>query len=111
MLYPPHLTKQFSKSGETQLLDYRVPLLDSWPDREVEQRPLSVIDTVELSLAYQCTISQQDIVQYIHINRWGQVGGMEHHSVLPGSAPCSSRASCRERRRRPRVGWKGKCRC
>ena len=45
-MYPPHLTKQFSKSGETQLLDYRAPLLDSWPDREVEQRPLSVIDTV-----------------------------------------------------------------
>ena len=50
-------------------MDYRVPLLDSWPDRDMEERPLSIIDVVELSLAYKCNIIQQDMVQYIHINR------------------------------------------
>ena len=58
-----------AKTGQTQLLEYRAPLIDSWPDRDMEERPLSIIDLVELSLAYQCNISQKDMVQYIHINR------------------------------------------
>jgi len=70
MMHPPHLTRQFSKTGDTRIIDYIHPLIEEWPDRDIEMNPLSTIDVVHISLAYQCTISQKDMVQYIHMNRY-----------------------------------------
>ena len=44
------------------MLDYLVPLIENWPDRDTKEDPLSV---VEVSLAYECHIRQPDLVQYI----------------------------------------------
>ena len=69
LLYPPSLSKQFSRTGTTQVLDYKAPLIEDWPDRDMEQQPLSVIDIIEICLAYNCDIAQADMVKYIHMNR------------------------------------------
>ena len=51
------------------MLDYLVPLIENWPDRDTKEDPLSLVDLVEVSVAYECHIRQPDLVQYIHMNR------------------------------------------
>ena len=55
LLYPPALSgsKSISKNGE-KTLKYNAPLIESWPNFPPEEEPLTVIDTVELALAYNC---------------------------------------------------------
>ena len=70
LLYPPSLSssKSVSKNGK-KTLKYNAPLIASWPEFPPDEEPLTVIDTVELALAYSCQIDQDNLIQYIHYNR------------------------------------------
>merc|ERR1719507_255979 len=58
-----------SKNGEA-VINPRYGVLEDWPEPDPED-PLSLIDKVELSLAYKCTddLSNERILDYIHHNR------------------------------------------
>eukprot|EP00092_Neocalanus_flemingeri_P002387 GFUD01002553.1.p1 GENE.GFUD01002553.1~~GFUD01002553.1.p1 ORF type:complete len:448 (+),score=77.44 GFUD01002553.1:123-1466(+) len=70
LLYPPSVTssKSISVNGKP-ILEYNSPLIPSWPSFAPDEKPLTVIDTVEISLAYNCPLDQPTLVQYIHYNR------------------------------------------
>ena len=71
MLYPPPASNlnTISRNGK-HTLEYNSPLIESWPMSPEDLEPLTVIDRVEIALAYQCNITQQLLVQYIHFNRF-----------------------------------------
>ena len=54
-------------------MNYNAPLIESWPNFPPEEEPLTVIDTVELALAYNCQLSQETLVKYIHYNRLSSI--------------------------------------
>eukprot|EP00092_Neocalanus_flemingeri_P032495 GFUD01035342.1.p1 GENE.GFUD01035342.1~~GFUD01035342.1.p1 ORF type:complete len:466 (+),score=61.24 GFUD01035342.1:101-1399(+) len=70
LLYPPSLSnlKSISKNGE-HTLKYNAPLISSWPNFAPDEEPLTIIDRVEIALAYNCPLDQQTLIQYIHYNR------------------------------------------
>merc|ERR1719458_226381 len=66
--------QDFSKNGEGVFTFIRdLPDDQTWPEPDPED-PLSIVDEVELSLAYQCNVSQESLLKYIHFNR--------HHNTL-----------------------------
>eukprot|EP00092_Neocalanus_flemingeri_P058471 GFUD01069681.1.p1 GENE.GFUD01069681.1~~GFUD01069681.1.p1 ORF type:complete len:438 (+),score=56.84 GFUD01069681.1:49-1362(+) len=81
LLYPPSLSslKSVSKNGE-KTLKYNAPLISSWPNFPPDEEPLTIIDIVEIALAYNCPLDQQTLIQYIHYNRLSssqKLSGME----------------------------------
>ena len=68
LLYPPALSNSpsISKNGK-HTLQYKHPLTPHW--RENPDEPLTSIDITEIATAYNCKLSQDQIIQYIHMNR------------------------------------------
>ena len=50
-------------------LKYNAPLIPGWPEFDPDEEPLTIIDEVELGIAYSCQLSQLQMIKYIHINR------------------------------------------
>ena len=101
LLYPPALSgsKSISKNGE-KTLKYNAPLIQSWPNFPPNEEPLTVIDTVELGLAYSCKLSQETIVQYIHYNRLSstqKISVLESKTKLLEQTVEDQKVSCREK--------------
>merc|ERR1719458_2301716 len=66
--------QDFSKNDEDVFtFIHNLPDDQTWPEPDPED-PLSIVDEVELSLAYQCNVSQESLLKYIHFNR--------HHNTL-----------------------------
>jgi len=73
--------QDFSKDGE-DVLTYLHGLPDqTWPEPEPED-PLSAIDQVELAMAYNCSVSQEKLLQYIHFNRHYNTLLIQHNTKL-----------------------------
>merc|ERR1712012_951029 len=73
--------RDFSKNGE-DVLNYLHGLPDqSWPEPD-EEDPLSVIDQVELAMAYGCKVNQEQLLQYIHFNRHHNTLLVQHNTKL-----------------------------
>merc|ERR1712012_1429212 len=71
--------RDFSKNGE-DVLTYLHGLPDqTWPEPD-EHDPLSLIDQVELSMAYKCPVSQEKLLQYIHHNRRSNTLLVQHNN-------------------------------
>jgi len=67
LLYPPAFSNSpsVSKNGK-HTLQYKHPLTPHWRENP---HPLTAIDIVEIATAYSCKLSQDQIIQYIHMNR------------------------------------------
>ena len=70
LLYPPSDSRSLSvsKNGKPTL-KYNAPIIPSWPEFDPDKEPLTTIDVVELGIAYNCRLSQLQMIKYIHINR------------------------------------------
>jgi len=62
---------EFSKDQESETMSYLHEIPDdSWDGPDTDD-PLSLVDKIELALAYGCedSLSQRDVLQYVHHNR------------------------------------------
>ena len=59
--------------------DHDQYLTVSWPKVPPEEELLTVIDTVEVALAYSCTLDQQQMINYINISRISWLQKMEEN--------------------------------
>merc|ERR1712150_171301 len=74
--------QDFSKNGEDVFtFIHNLPDDQTWPEPDPED-PLSIVDEMELSLAYQCNVSQESLLKYIHFNRHHNTLLIEHNAKM-----------------------------
>jgi len=74
-------TQAFSKNGKATLTYLHGLPDETWPEPHYDD-PLSIIDQVELAMAYKCEVSQEKLLQYIHFNRHYNTLLIQHNTKL-----------------------------
>jgi len=78
----------YSKNGQETISFIRGLPDETWPEQEPED-PMSVIDKVEVTIAYGCTdkLSNDRILEYIHFNRLNNEMKIKHLEEVISESP------------------------